>query len=129
MLFRQIAYRLALALPLVIGAMGQPHAKEDFVMQGLVTASCGKFLTDSSEVKDNKQWIRTWNVAFSSFLSGLNLGTASAQMDDNRPVTAKALPDYDSFYWEIKKRCTASPQLTIVGTLIDLWKQLPEAQR
>lgn len=129
MLFRQTAYRLALAFTLVIGALGQPHAKEDSVMKGLVTASCGSFLTDASDVKDNKEWIRTWNVAFSSFLSGLNLGTSAAQMKYNRPVSAKALPDYDSFYWEIKKRCTASPQLTVVGTLIDLWKQLPEAQR
>ena len=129
MLFGQMPRRLALALTLVIGAMGQPHAQEEFVMRGLVTASCGKFLTDSSDVKDNKQWIRTWNVAFSSFLSGLNLGTSAAQIKYNRPVSAKELPDYDSFYWEIKKRCNASPQLQIAETLIDLWKQLPEARR
>lgn len=128
MLFGQMPRRLALALTLVIGAMGQPHAQEVSVMRGLVTASCGSFLTDASDVKDTKEWIRTWNVAFSSFLSGLNLGTSAAQMKYNRPVSAKALPDYDSFYWEIKKRCTASPQQKISEALIDLWKQLPEAR-
>lgn len=101
-----------------------PYASTQIVLaHGLVANNCGSFLSHVTKYKDSPQTVDEFGYAFQAFVSGYNLANLELQ------GVAKTLPPLDSYYWQVRRECSETPQLSIVDVLRTLWNKLPSTSK
>lgn len=102
----------------------RPHTSTEIVLaHGLIANNCGRFLSHVAKFNDSPQTVDSFGYAFQAFVSGYNLANFELQ------GVAKTLPPLDSYYWQVKRQCSETPQLSIVDVLGTLWNELPSASK